>query len=202
MERFFVLLLCILGLFLVACDESPASTQSTTATSVVQATQAPIKTTPTRQAAYPVCNDKATNTPCVTFGTVQDAAYGESSVDSKVYTHISKGVVFVLDDITNVKSTVFGSATTLDAIQLNCFNMQQALWYGLKSTINNDGSLTFRKSTFTEVDITFMSRRKGSAPFAACRLKSAGVDRIDKAGMWEDGDFVGAWSLYDSTYFK
>jgi hypothetical protein len=98
MKRFFVLLLCIVGLFLAACDEPPTSTQSTATTSVVQPTQAPIKTTPTRQAAYPVCNDKATNTPCVQFASIQDAAYGESSIDSKVNTHISKGVVSVLDD--------------------------------------------------------------------------------------------------------
>lgn len=109
--------------------------------------------------------------------------------------------MWVSDDITNVKPSALGSATTLNEIQFQCFNIQQGLWYGLRSTINADGSQTFRKSAFSEVDITFIDHHKGNAAFASCHLTSAGVDKIDKAGMWDDGDFVGAWGLYDGTSY-
>lgn len=177
------------------------TTQPPTATR--QATQAPIKPTlaPTKPASYPVCNAKVTNTPCVQFASIQDAADGESQPGSNVHTSRSKGVVKVVDDITNVKPTALGPDTTLNAIQYQCFNIQRALWYGLDSTMNADGSQTFRKSPFSEVDITFIDHQKGKAPFASCRLTAAGVDNIDKAGMWDDGDFTGAWSLYDGTSF-
>jgi hypothetical protein len=76
------------------------------------------------------------------------------------------------------------------------------LWYALKSLNNADGSLTFRKSAFAEVDVSFIDHNKGNAAFASCSLTSAGVDKIDKAGMWNDGDYVGAWSVYDSASFE
>lgn len=85
-------------------------------------------------------------------------------------------------------------------IQLDCFNIQQAIWYGLKSTINADGSTNVIKSDFKEVDITFLTTFKANEKsFASCRLTSPTVDKIDKAGMWTYGDSVGAWGMYDST---
>lgn len=200
MKTFFSVILFVVAVVFAACGSSTATTQQPTATP--QATQSPFVPISTSQTAYPVCNEKVTNTPCVQFASIQDAAQGESNVGATVRTNISKGVVLVSDDITNVKPSVFGPATTLDAIQLQCFDIQQALWYGLESTINADGSQTFRKSAFSEVDITFIDHHKGNAAFASCRLTSAGVDKIDKAGMWSDGDYRGAWSLYDGTYFE
>ena len=33
----------------------------------------------------------------------------------------------------------------------------------------------------------FIDSHKGGVVFASCRLTSASVDKIDKAGMWDDG---------------
>lgn len=88
-------------------------------------------------------------------------------------------------------------------IQMDCFNIQQALWFGLKSTTNADGSTTVVKSDFKEVDITFLtSFSKNAKGFASCRLTSATVDKIDRAGIWTDGDAAGAWDMYDSVYIQ
>lgn len=156
----------------------------------------------TRQAPYPVCNEPVTNAPCVLFASIRDAAVGESYSGATVRTSLSAGVVSVQDDITTVPPSRFGPVTSVDSIQFQCYNIQQALWYGLDSTINPDGSQTFRKSAFSEVDITFVDNQKGNVHFASCRLTSAGVDRIDKAGMWDDGDYRGAWPLYDGTSYE
>jgi len=48
-----------------------------------------------------------------------------------------------------------------------------------------------------EVDITFLANGR---EVAACRLTSKTVDKIDKAGMWDDGDFDGVWAMFDSKY--
>jgi hypothetical protein len=120
----------------------------------------------------------------------------------KVTTDIQQGIVWVRDDVTSVPPTRQGPVTSLDAIQWQCFNIQQALWWGLLSTINPDGNWTFRKSDFAEVDISFLDAHEGANPFASCRLTSTREDQIDKAGMWDDGDYTGAWSLYDSTTFQ
>jgi len=195
-----MMLFVVVGV-LAACGSVTATTPQPTPTR--QATQAPIKPTPvpSKPAPYSVCNAKVTNTPCVQFASIQDAADGETQPGSNVQTSVSKGMVNVVDDITNVKPTALRPDTTLNAIQYQCFNILQAVWYGLESTINAGGSQTFRKSPFSEVDITFIYHQKGNAPFASCRLTSAGVDNIDKASMWADGDFTGAWSLYDGTSF-
>jgi hypothetical protein len=217
MKRFF--LLVVLSLLLAGCGEAVApppvpthQSMSLTYTTESPATPIPLKPTqaptatptvlPTRQATNPVCNEKATNTPCVKYASVQDAAAGSSNVGSVVHTRINNGIVLVEDDITNVKPSVFGPATTLDAIQLQCFTIQEELWYALKSTTNPDASQTIRKSDFREVDITFTDQHKGNGPFASCRLTSSGVGKIDKAGMWTDSDYVGAWALYDGTTFS
>jgi hypothetical protein len=205
MQKFLLLFVVVFGL--VACTTSPANqpptyTQPTGTVAPTPTQQAPATPTPTKPASYPVCNEKATNAPCVLFASIQDAAKGESETGASVRSGISKGVVWVMDDITNVKPSVFGPASSLDEIKLQCFNIQQGLWYGLKSTINPDGSTTVRKSTFTEVDITFIDHHRSNATFASCRLTSAGADRIDRAGMWDDGDYVGAWKLYDNTSYQ
>jgi hypothetical protein len=72
----------------------------------------------------------------------------------------------------------------------------------LESTINPDGGQTIRKSVFSEVTVQFSDSHKGSGSFASCRLTSAGADRGDRAGMWDDGDFTGALLLYDSTSYS
>lgn len=149
--------------------------------------------TPTGQAGYPVCNARATNTPCVMFASIQDAASGEASSGADVTTSMSGGIVKVKDDLTYAGS----SERALDVVQFQCFNIQQALWY-INSTINAGRGQTFRKSAFTEVDITFVNQ---NIVFASCHLTSAIVDKIDKAGMWDNGDYVGAWAAYDSASF-
>ena len=173
-------------------------------TATKQATRVPVHRTPTPtgRASYPVCNAKVTNTPCVQFATVQDAVAGWSRVGAIASASIQAGVVSVREDISNVTPTPLGSATSLDAIQFQCFNIQQAVWWGLDSTINTDATWTYRKSTLTEVTISFTASQLGAAPFASCRLTSARVDAIERAGMWDDGDYRGAWSLYDSTTYK
>ena len=192
-------------LFLVSlygCETQPTSTPpantqpSVTVQSTVTPTLAPIST-----ATFPVCNAKTTNTPCIEFASVQDAAVGESQPGAIVHTSISRNVVSVLDDITNVPASPLGPETTLDAIQYQCFNIQQGLWYALESTINSSGSQTIRKSAFSEVDISFIDTHKKATPFASCDLTSINADKIDKAGMWDDGDYAGAWSLYNSTSY-
>ncbi len=199
MKKFLYVILFVVAVVFAACGSSIATTQQPAP--ATQATQSITTPAPTSLAKFPVCNEKTTNTPCVLFASIQDAAKGESEVGAIVHTNISKGVVRVQDDITNVKPSVFGPASSLDEIKLQCFNIQQGLWYSLESTINDDGSQTIRKSAFTEVDITFIDHHKVNAAFASCRLTSAGVDKIDKAGMWDDGDYVGAWAMYDGTYF-
>jgi hypothetical protein len=187
-------LACIL---LASCSPAQPTLSSATApTTTKVSTTTPMPTpkpTPTKQTRYPVCNTLVTNTPCVEYASVQEAAAGESSVSAEVSTSMSGNIVKIKSDLTYASS----SEVTLDAIQFQCFNIQQALWY-INSTINADGSQTIRKSPFTEVDITFINQ---STAFASCRLTSATVDKIDKAGMWTDGDYVGAWAMYDSKSF-
>ena len=196
------LIAIVVTIMFTACGSSSTPIHQPTVT--LQKSPTPIQPTPspTRQGAFPVCNEKTTNTPCVQYASIQDAAEGESQPASKVHTSVSKGIVKVLDDITNVEPTPLGPDTALDRIQYQCFNIQQGLWYALESTINSNGSQTIRKSSFSEVDITFIDYHKGNASFASCRLTSAGVDKIDKAGMWDDGDYTGAWSLYDGTSYQ
>ncbi len=196
------LILISIGTSLYGCETQPTNTQpantqpSVTVQSTITPTLAPVS-----QAPFPVCNAKVTNTPCVQYASVQDAAVGESDVGANVHTSISKNIVSVLDDITNVRSSVLGPETALDRIQFQCFNIQQGLWYGLESTINSNGSQTIRKSAFSEVDVSFIDNHKSPALFAYCHLTSTNADKIDKAGMWDDGDYTGAWTLYNSTYF-
>jgi hypothetical protein len=127
---------------------------------------------------------------------IQDAAQSWSHGVAK--SGESNGIVWVTDVgawNANPNDYTWG----LPMIQLDCFNIQQAIWYGLKSTINTDGSTTVIKSDFKEVDITFLTTFKANAQsFASCRLTSPTVDKIDKAGMWTYGDSVGAWAMYDS----
>lgn len=170
---------------------SPSATKQATGVPV------PRTPTPTGQESYSVCNAKVTNTPCVQFATVQDAVAGWSRVGAIASASIQAGVVSVREDISNV-----GDATSLDAIQFQCFNIQQAVWWGLDSTINTNATWTYRKSALTEVIISFTASQLGSTPFASCRLTSERVDAIERAGMWDDGDYKGAWSLYDNTTYK
>jgi hypothetical protein len=197
------LVLISIGTSLYGCGTQPTNTQpanrrpSVTVQSTVAPTLAPEST-----ATFPVCNEKVTNTPCVEFASIQDAAAGESEVGANVHTSISKeDIVSVLDDITGLTDMVGSPVNTLDAIQFQCFNIQQGLWYGLESTINTDASKTIRKSAFSEVDVSFIDNHKSPALFAYCNLTSMNADKIDKAGMWDDGDFTGAWALYNSTSF-
>lgn len=185
-------LTCILVASCSPSHTAAYTVPTATPTLAPTATRTPTPT-PTKQTGYPVCNTKTTNTPCVLYGSIQDAAAGVSSVGADVSTSMSRNVVKVKSDLTYAGS----SEVTLDAIQFQCFNIQQALWY-INSTTNSDGSQTIRKSTFAEVDITFINQ---STAFASCRLTSATFDKIDKAGMWVDGDFVGAWAMYDSKSF-
>ena len=111
--------------------------------------------------------------------------------------------MWVTDDLTNYHDPfpddphkVFGLVET---IKFDCYNIQQALWYGLESVNNADGSVTSIKSHFREIDITFIVKGRG---VASCRLTSKTVDKIDRAGMWSDGDGDGAWALYDGTYLS
>jgi hypothetical protein len=207
--------LCILTVFSIiyAAVTVPSQTNNKTASSeviststqstkqvvspvpTIQPTKKVVRVTPT---SNPVCNEHATNTPCVQFATIQDAAVGESSVGAIVHTGTTDGVTWVRDDITNVAPSKYDMGQ-LNDIQFTCFNIQQAIWWGLKSTINNNGSQTFIKSPLSEVDITFIDNNK---VIAGCNLTSKTEDKIDKAGMWDDGDFVGAWPLYDTAYLN
>jgi hypothetical protein len=167
-----ILLLLVLTLLLVGCGESVAQqtiAQQPTAPAPTNTTVTPLKKTPvpTATADHP-------------DSSIQDAAQGSSHGLTK--SGISAGIVWVTD----------AGAGTSDTIKLDCFNIQQAIWYGLKSTIHADGSTTIVKSDFKEVDITFL---QGSRVVASCRLTSATVDKID----WTYGDYVGAWTMYDGA---
>ena len=120
---------------------------------------------------------------------IQEGAQGYSH--GTVKSGINAGIVWVTDDID--QWDMFGAT---EEIKFDCFDIQQELWYGLKSTINADGSTTIIKSQFREVGITILHKGRG---VAACRLTSKTADKIDKAGMWDDGDFDGAWTMYDSA---
>ncbi len=52
------------------------------------------------------------------------------------------------------------------------------------------------KSPFNEVDVSVIYNGQS----AVCNLTSSTADVIDKQGMWDDGDFLGAWKLYDKAY--
>ena len=60
---------------------------------------------------------------------------------------------------------------------------------GLANVATFEGITTIINSPFSEVGITFL---KNGAPMASCRLTYQTVDKIDKAGLWNDRDFVGA----------
>jgi hypothetical protein len=182
-------------------ESSPTATVATgvAVRPTVQPTALPTAK-PTTPSTNPLCSANVPNKPCVQFASIQDAAVGNSSVGAVVHTSENNGIVLVEDDITNAHTNNGSPDTSLNAIQFQCFNIQQGLWY-INSTINVDGSTTIRKSAFREVDITFTDQNKGGT-FASCNLTSAGVDKINKAGMWDDGDFVGAWALYDATSFS
>lgn len=128
---------------------------------------------------------------------IQDAAQGWSHGVTK--SGMSNGIVWVTDVgawNANPNDYTWG----LPMIQLDCFNIQQAIWYGLKSTINTDGSTNVIKSDFKEVDITFLTTFLANAKsFASCRLTSPTVDKMDKAGIWTNSDSADAWAMYDSA---
>src|SRR5690242_20583520 len=117
MKKSLYVVLFVVAILFVACESTAETPSQPTATP--QATQTPMKRTPapTSQASYPVCNKNVTNTPCVQFASIQDAAQGESDVGANVRTSMHAGIVLVVDDITNVPPSVLGSATTLNAIQ-------------------------------------------------------------------------------------
>lgn len=82
----------------------------------------------------------------------------------------------------------------ITTIKLDSYNIEQAEWYGLLSTINQDGSTTIMKSQSSSVDIVF---EHNGGIIAECKASAHCADTIDKAGMWDDGDFEGAWNMYD-----
>ncbi len=127
----------------------------------------------------PAATQVPTATPTVvhTVTSIQEGAQFWSHGPAK--SGMKAGIVWVTDDLTNYHDPFPDDPQ-----------------YGLKSTINADGSTTTVKSQFREIDITFIVKGRGGA---SCRLISKTVDKIDKAGMWDDGDFDGAWKLYDST---
>jgi hypothetical protein len=125
-----------------------------------------------------------TKAPVHPDSSIQDAAQGWAHGIAK--SGVNNGIVWVTDD----------GVSDANSIKLDCFNIQQAIWYGLKSTINADGSTTVIKSDFKEVDITFLMN---GASVASCRLTSQTVDKIDNAGLWNDGNYEGAWAMYDSA---
>jgi len=134
-----------------------------------------------------------TKVPVHPDSSIQDAAQGWSHGIAK--SGVSNGIVWVTDaGAWNADPNDYMWGVPM--IKMDCFNIQQAIWYGLKSTINADGSTTIIKSDFLEVDITFL---KNGASVGSCHLTSRTVDKIDKAGMWDDGDSVGAWAMYDSA---
>jgi hypothetical protein len=136
-----MLLTCII----TACSANGSTTTTTTQPTSTQPTKQVASPAHTVQPAKkvvtptsnPVCNEHTTNTPCVLFANVQDAAVGESSVGAVVHTGTTNGVTWVKDDITNVAPNKY-SQGELNDIQFSCFNVQQAIWWGLKSTINSN----------------------------------------------------------------
>jgi hypothetical protein len=144
-------------------------------------------------------NPTSSATPTHVFSSIQDAAQGESH--GKATSKVNGSLVLVTDDLTGYQDPVQNDTQGLfsldEIVKTDCFNIQQALWY-LKSAINQDGSTKVIKSSFSEVDITFVSTGK---KIAYCKLTSNTVDVIDRAGMWTDGDIDGAWSKYDSAIF-
>jgi len=172
-----ILLILALALLLAGCGESVAPV-ATLSPAPTMAYNPPTSTTDTPATPVP------TTTPDHPDSSIQEAAQGNSHGVTK--SGISAGIVWVTDV----------GAGTDDMIKLDCFNIQQAIWYGLKSTINADGTTTVVKSDFKEVDITFL---QGGRDVASCRLTSPTVDKIDKAGSWTYGDYVGAWTMYDSA---
>lgn len=128
---------------------------------------------------------------------IQDAAQGWSHGITK--SGMSNGIVWVTD-VGAWNANPNDYAWGLPMIQLDCFNIQQAIWYGLKSTINTDGSTNVIKSDFKEVDLTFLTTFLGNAKsFASCRLTSPTVDKLNKAGIWTNSSSADAWAMYDST---
>lgn len=128
---------------------------------------------------------------------IQDAAQGWSH--GVATSGVSNDIVWVTD-VGAWNASPIDYTWGVPMIQMDCFNIQQAIWYGLKSTVNTDGSTTVIKSDFKEVDITFLTTfLKNAKSFASCRLTSQTVDKIDKAGIWTYGDSVGAWAIYDNA---
>jgi hypothetical protein len=142
-------------------------------------TQAPVKPTPTATPLHP-------------DSSIQEAASGWTH--GTATSGIQQNIVWVHDDFTSVQPTTIDTIT--DLIKLDCFQQQQALWYGLLSVINKDGSTTIIKSRFAAVDITVY---RSGAKIAECDLTSGTVDTIDRAGYWTDGDYPNAWRKYDVT---
>lgn len=151
----------------------------------------------TRPTPVPTPTTKASVHP---DSSIQDAAQGWAH--GVATSGMSNGIVWVTDVgawNANPNDYTWG----VPMIQMDCFNIQQAIWYGLKSTTNADGSTTVIKSDFKEVDITFLTTfTKNAKSFASCRLTSPTVDKIDQAGMWSGGDTVGAWGMYDSRFIQ
>lgn len=203
MKLYCYLSLLLVAVVLVACGPSTSIPPQKTTVPTPSPTRK-ITRTPTKEGEFPVCNEKVTNTPCVEYASAQDAAEGESYTGDKVHISFSKGVVTVMADITNANEPIVpsGSHTSLEAIQLQCFHFHVGLWWGLRSTIDPGGGQTNRKSPFSEVDVYFTDQHIGTKAFAACILSSPTVDRIDKLGMWDDGDYTGIWPLYDRKFYR
>jgi hypothetical protein len=119
-----------------------------------------------------------TKVPVHPDSSIQDAAQGWSH--GVANSGVNNGIVWVTDVgawNANPNDYTWGVPT----IQMDCFNIQQAIWYGLKSTTNADGSTTVIKSDFKEVDITFLTTfLKNAKSFASCRLTSPMSIRLTK----------------------
>jgi hypothetical protein len=201
----FIVLGVIFAVALVGCagvaamvNASGQAAQQALNQTSTQVAQLPTTQSTTQPTTKPTQAPTAgTKVPVHPDSSIQDAAQGWSHGVAK--SGVSNGIVWVTDVgawNANPNDYTWG----LPMIQMDCFNIQQAIWYGLKSTINADGSTTVIKSDFKEVDITFLTTFLTNAKsFASCRLTSPTVDKIDKAGMWTYGDSVGAWTMYDSS---
>lgn len=202
-KSLFILLGVILAVALFSCAGIAAIANAGGQPEQQALNQTPITQPPTKQpTAQPTTKSAqasatVTKVPVHPDSSIQDAAQGQSHGVAK--SGVSNGVVRVTD-VGAWNASPNDYTWGLPMIQLDCFNIQQAIWYGLKSTVNADGSTTAIKSDFKEVDITFLTTFSTNAKsFASCRLTTSTVDKIDKAGMWANGDSADAWTLYDSA---
>ncbi len=194
MKKFIVLMVFIL-LLLAGCGEvvAPAAETPTPTPTLDNGTCNPAPcsqegTTPAPETPTAATTTTAslTATPDHPNKSIQDAAQHWSHGTAE--SGISNNVVWVTDTLTSIVMP--------DEAKWDCYNIQQAEWYGLLSTINQDGSTTIVKSQFSEVDVSVIYNGQS----AICNLTSSTADVIDKQGMWDDGDFLGAWELYDRAY--